>query len=186
MTYPPDIQNLFDIYYGDNPNLRRIVTLHSENVAKKALQIYKSKNLELNPDDILYAALLHDIGVVKCNAPDIFAYGNAPYIQHGILGKEILVKHGFDLFSSVCTNHTGAGITLEEIIKNNLPLPHINMVPVTLLEKLICYADKFYSKSKNLFYEKSIDEVISQLKRFGEDSVKRFLELHALFGDTNK
>lgn len=176
-----DINWLFFKYYGDNPNLRRIVTLHSEQVAKKALKIAHEKNLPLDSKDIYIAALLHDIGVVKCNAQDIHAHGTHPYLQHGIEGKKILERHGLYKYANICETHVGAGITSSEIRQNNLPLPEKDMLPKTLLEKLICYADKFYSKSHDLTKEKSLEEVMNQIKKYGEGSFKRFMEMHALF-----
>lgn len=182
MTSVSDINWLFSRYYSDNPQLRRIVTVHSEQVAKKALSILKEKNLDLNPVDVYCAAMLHDIGVVKCYAPNIYAFGTMPYIFHGIEGRKILEKHHLHKYASVCDSHTGAGISRQDIIKNNILLPHKDFLPVTQLEKLICYSDKFFSKSKDLAYEKSPNEIISELEKFGKDSVKRFLELHSLFG----
>ena len=177
-----DINWLFHKYYHDNPELRRIVVVHSQQVAKKALEICKDKNLNLDPKEVYCAALLHDIGVVKCKAPDIHAFGHLPYLQHGIEGKKILDRHGLSRFSSVCQNHTGAGISIKDIKQNNLPLPEIEMLPKTTLEKLICYSDKFYSKSKNLKTEKSLEEVIDQMKKYGPESLSRFMALHRLFG----
>ncbi|MCH5235703.1 MAG: HD domain-containing protein [Muribaculaceae bacterium] len=176
-----DINWLYLKYYSDNPQLRRIVTVHSKQVAKKALEIAAKKNLPLDFKDIYVAAMLHDIGVVRCKANDIHAFGDLPYLQHGIEGKKILEGHGLYKFANICVTHTGAGISAAEIRKNNLPLPEKDMIPKTLLEKLICYADKFYSKSHDLTKEKSIEEVINQMKKFGEGPYKRFMEIHSLF-----
>lgn len=176
-----DINFLFHKYYGDNPELRRIVTIHSEQVAKKALEIWENKSLPLDPRDVYCAAMLHDIGVVKCKAPDIFAFGELPYIRHGIEGKKILEENGLYSYASICVTHTGAGITKENIRKNNLPLPYQDYIPITLLEKLICYSDKFFSKSHDLTKEKSIDDIMLQMSKFGKDSLIRFQNLHSLF-----
>ena len=43
--------------------------------------------------------------------------------------------------------HTGAGLTKKEIIEQELPLPQQDFLPETTEEKLICYADKFFSKT---------------------------------------
>lgn len=176
-----DINWLYHKYYGDNPQLRRIVTLHSEQVAKKALQICEVKNLKLNPRDVYIAAMIHDIGVVKCNAPEIHAKGSKNYLLHGVEGELILLSHHLEKFASICSTHTGAGITKEEIIEKNLPLPQRNFLPKTLLEKLICYSDKFFSKSHDLTKEKDLNIVMAQIRRHGEGPEKRFLELHNLF-----
>lgn len=180
-----DINWLFLKYYSDNPELRRIVTCHSNMVARKALEICKAKHLPLIHRDVYCAAFLHDIGVVRCNAPDIHAKGKLPYLQHGLEGKKILDSHGLKKYSSICATHTGAGITAEEIRQNNLPLPPVDLVPVTLLEKLICYADKFFSKSGDLTKEKTIDEVIAQMKKFGPGPLSRFMDMHNLFNILN-
>ena len=47
------------------------------------------------------------------------------------------------------------------------------MVPVSLEEQLICFADKFYSKTK-LDKEKSVEKVKQGLSKYGEDTVIRF------------
>lgn len=180
-----DINWLFNKYYSDNPELYRIVRIHSEQVAKKALAIWREKKLKLDPVNIYCAAVLHDIGVVKCNAPDIHAFGELPYLYHGIEGKKILLNHNLPQFANICSTHTGAGISIEDIRNNNLQMPEGDYLPFTLLEKLICYADKFYSKSGDLYHEKDIESVISQMKKFGEGSYNRFMEMNRLFSTSS-
>ena len=175
------IRRLYRNLYKDNPELLRIVFIHSKQVARKALEIANQKNLPLDKEDICRAAMLHDIGVINCNAKDIYAFGALPYICHGIEGKKILEANGLSQFASICERHTGAGLSAKEIKQKNLPLPGRDMIPQTLLEQLICYADKFYSKSKDLKREKTTDEIMSQMKRFGEDSVSRCMILYNLF-----
>ncbi|MDE6336285.1 MAG: phosphohydrolase, partial [Muribaculaceae bacterium] len=60
-------------------------------------------------------------------------------------------------------------------------LPHRDMCPVSIEEKVICYADKFFSKSGILTEEKPLKKVVKQMQRFGDDSLRRFLELHSIF-----
>ena len=183
MSVIAELKGLYDKYYSDNPELCRIVRIHSEQVAKKALTIVKNKKLPIDFIDIYYAAMLHDIGVVKCKAPDIHAFGHLPYLQHGLEGKKMLVDNGFTKYANICASHTGAGISAEDIRKNHLPLPENDYLPDSILEKLICYADKFYSKSHDLTKEKKLSEVFALMKKFGPGSYQRFLDLHALFGD---
>lgn len=80
----------------------------------------------------------------------------------------------------VCERHTGAGLTEKEIIEQNLPLPHRDFLPETLEEKLICYADKFYSKT-HPDHEKSFEQAEKSIARFGNDGLQRFLAWKALF-----
>lgn len=49
-----------------------------------------------------------------------------------------------------------------------------------MLEKLVCYADKFYSKSGSM-EQKSLERVEASIARFGDDNLARFRALHALF-----
>ena len=94
-------------------------------------------------------------------------------MTHGYLGAELMRSEGFPRHARVCERHTGTGISLAMIEESNLPLPHQDFMPVTLEEQLICFADKFYSKT-NLEKEKSIDKVKKSLSKYGENTVIRF------------
>ena len=126
--------------------------------------------------------MLHDIGVVRCNAPSIHCLGELPYICHGVAGREMLDNLGLHRHALVCERHTGSGLTVEDIIRQGLPLPHREMLPITTEEKLICYADKFFSKSGDYRIEKPLDRVINSMKRHGDDTLRRFLMLNEQFG----
>ena len=54
---------------------------------------------------------------------------------------------------------------------------------MSMLEKLVCYADKFYSKSGTM-EKKPFTRVRNSIARYGGDSLDRFDELYKLFGDT--
>lgn len=177
-----NIDRIFEKFYRDNPELLSTVSIHSRCVADKALDCLRSKGIDADLEFVEQAALLHDIGVVRCHAPSIFCYGEMPYICHGVEGRKMLESAGLPRHALVCERHTGSGITVQDIDRQKLPLPRRDMVPVSIEEKAVCYADKFFSKSGNLREEKPLDKVISQMGAFGEDSLERFLRLHALFG----
>jgi uncharacterized protein len=59
------------------------------------------------------------------------------------------------------------------------------MTPQTAEERLICYADKFFSKSGNIREEKSTERVIRSMERHGAESVARFMKLHEEFCEEN-
>jgi hypothetical protein len=61
----------------------------------------------------------------------------------------MLEDMGLTAEALICERHVGAGISADEICSRRLPLPNRNMLPVTIEEQIICYADKFFSKSKN-------------------------------------
>ena len=75
----------------------------------------------------------------------------------------------------VCERHTGTGLTREQIVRQQLPLPAEDFVPETLEEQLICYADKFYSKS-HPDRELTIEQAAHSLEKFGQEGVDKFLE----------
>lgn len=185
-----DIDYIIDKYYGENTPLRRILLLHSEMVARKALQIIEEKNLPLDRQFVHDVAMLHDIGIVNCDAAGIECHGNEPYIRHGLCGGRLLRDIAEEMhlsaddiepYARVCERHTGAGLTATDIEKQSLPLPKQDFLPETMEEQLICYADKFFSKTR-LTEEKTYDKVLRSMQKFGNESVERFLELHRLFG----
>ena len=176
-----DVQVVFNKYYQPGTPLYNSVWSHSRLVADKALQLAQAHpELEIDLDFVYEAAMIHDIGVFLTNAPSIYCTGDQPYICHGVLGAELMRADGYPRHALVCERHTGTGLTVADIIAQNLPLPHRDMCPVSLEEKLVCFADKFYSKS-NPDREKPIDKVRKSVARYGEDSLRRFEEMAALF-----
>jgi uncharacterized domain HDIG len=168
-------------YYPEGSEIYHVLVEHSRLVADKALEL-AANHPELNLDKqfIEEAAMLHDIGIFKCDAADISCYGEAPYICHGIIGADIMRSEGYPRHALVCERHTGTGITKEQILRDNMPLPVRDMVPVTNEEKLICFADKFYSKS-HPGKQRSLEKMRKSISRFGDDSLKRFEEMCTLF-----
>ena len=165
---------IIDKYYKDNAELRRLLIRHSEDVARKALEVAQRRSdLGIDREFVLEAAMLHDIGIFKTNAPGIYCFGRAPYISHGILGAELLRNEGFSRHAFVCERHTGAGLTKKEIIVQRLPLPHDDFMPVSMEEQVICFADCFFSKTKPE-KEKSVESIRRKMKKIGRRSLKQF------------
>lgn len=173
-------QEIIDKYYPDS-ELKRILLLHSRQVANKAIEIV-DRHPELNADRefVEEAAMLHDIGIIRCNAPGIQCFGTEPYICHGTIGAEMLRGEGFPHHARVCERHTGAGLSLAEIIAQNLPVPHHDLMPESIEEQIICYADKFFSKTR-LGQEKTLEQAIRSLSKFGDEGVARFVRWSEIF-----
>lgn len=170
-----DVIQIIDKYYSDNLQLENILLKHSCSVAEKSVHIAIS-HPELNADiDFLFSAsMLHDIGIFLTDAPGIQCYGDEPYIKHGLLGAHLLETEGLDnRYLRVCSRHTGTGLTKEDIITQNLPLPPSDLIPETIEEQIICFADKFFSKTR-LNVEKTTSEVEKSLEKFGNHSVEKF------------
>ncbi len=153
-----------------------IVVEHSRHVADLALEIANS--MSLPPEECLFikeAALLHDIGVCQVHAAGLGLHGKHPYIMHGVLGRAILESEGYPLHALVCERHTGVGLTCEDIVRQDLPLPHREMCPLSLPEQIICFADLFYSKKPGRLAErKSVAQVRKKLRPFGDEKVAVF------------
>lgn len=173
MIKPMVPQQIIDKYCTEAA-LRDILMQHSRAVADKALAIARS-HPELGADEafIEEAALLHDIGIVHVNAPAIACFGTEPYIKHGILGADILRSEGMERHALVCERHTGTGLTLLQIVEQGLPLPQRDMQPVSIEEQIICFADKFFSKTK-LDREKTIEQARHSLEKFGPEGLAKF------------
>lgn len=177
-----DITTILLKYYEEGSALLNLLLTHSEMVSRKALECAERRHFDVDREFIHRACMLHDIGIVGCDAPSIFCTGKEPYIRHGIIGGEMLRREGMPEYARVCERHTGSGLTAKEIAASGLPLPHQDYLPETLEEKLICYADKFYSKSGDPKEEKSIERVRRSMEKFGAAPLARFEELHAMFG----
>lgn len=140
--------SLIHRYFPEGHPARAYYIIHVEAVARTALLILRHHpQLNLEEDKVEAMALLHDIGIIKVNAPEIGCQGEFPYICHGYLGREILEKEGLHEIAPICERHTGVGITIQDIDEQQLPLPRRDMVPLTVEERLVCFADKFFSKS---------------------------------------
>jgi uncharacterized protein len=174
-------QAIIDKYYPEDNELRHILMVHSRQVAEKALSVVDAHpQLHANRTFVEEAAMLHDIGIFRCNAAGIQCFGTEPYICHGTIGAQLLLDEGCPLHARVCERHTGAGITLQQIVEQNLPILPRDLVPETIEEQIICYADKFFSKTK-LNKEKTIEQAILSLAKFGDEGVRRFIHWSEMF-----
>ncbi len=176
-----DYQAIIDKYYPVDNKLKHILMVHSRHVADKALSIV-DRHPELGADRAFVeeAAMLHDIGIVRCDADGIYCFGTEPYIRHGVIGGQMMREEGYERHARVCERHTGAGITLRQIVERNLPLPHQDFLPETIEEKIVCYADKFFSKTRP-DHEKSLEKAMRSIRNFGEDGVERFVKWSEIF-----
>lgn len=170
-------------FYDRDSLAFHLLVEHSSMVASKALAVaQRVKHLKPDVSFIQEAAMLHDIGIFLAEAPHLGCFGEEDYVCHGLLGREILEKEGFPLHGLVCERHVGVGLSIKDIAEQGLPLPQRDMFPVTVEEKIICYADKFFSKKMHdLEREKSFEEVRVEIQKYGVDKLKIFEELHVLF-----
>ncbi len=170
-------------HYDPATELCSILLVHSVLVTRKAREIAFAY-LERHPADsidldfLTEAAMLHDIGIKLCYSPEILCHGTEPYVRHGILGKTLLEAEGLPRHALVCARHTGSGLTREEVVSRFLPLPEGDYLPVSLEEKIICVADKFYSKKPHkLWKEKSLERIEKGMAKHGDAPLARWKAL---------
>ena len=176
-----DPHAIIDKYYTKGTKLYDIYISHVTDVTNKALWIArKHPELAIDIQFLEEACMLHDISIFKTRAPHIECKGDLPYICHGYLGNELLTSEGLPKHGLVCERHTGTGLSLETIIKRKLPIPHRDMRPQSMEEKIICFADKFFSKS-NLGKEKSIKKIRKSLSKHGKHQIEQFDECCEMF-----
>jgi uncharacterized protein len=174
---------LLEKYYAPGSDAHRILLSHSRNVAAKA-----EKTARLLPDgqvDVPFvreAALLHDIGIRFTDVAPLGCFGDLPYLCHGIKGRELLEAEGLPRHALVCERHIGVGLTAEEIRRQQLPLPARDMLPVSIEEQIVAYADLFFSKDPTKDgAERHPEQVRASLARFGADKVAIFDAWHSRF-----
>jgi uncharacterized protein len=172
-------------FYDSASRAFALLKTHGKLVADKALAAAAAvAHLAPDRDFIRSAAMLHDIGIFLTRSPGLDCHGTEPYVRHGVLGREILDGLGLPRHALVCERHVGAGISAAEVRRFNLPLPDRDMLPVSIEEQLVCYADKFFSKNgSGEAREKSVADIVVGLRAHGQDQVARFLGWARLFGD---
>ena len=205
-----DYLALIHRYYPEDNALRRMLLHHSRQVCARALRIVeRHPELGANRNLVEAGAMLHDIGIYLTDAPGIHCHGTAHYILHGSLGAQLLRNeakqlkkekqqeeqlkeeqlqaiqlqeelHFYEALARICERHTGTGLTRQTIIERGLPDPQQDLLPETIEEQIICYADKFYSKS-HLERERTIAQTLQSLEKFGDEGVEKFRHWTELF-----
>jgi uncharacterized protein len=169
-----DAEAIFFEHYRRGSALADLLWDHSRRVRDKALAVTDALPGErIDRDFIEAAALLHDIGVIETDAPSIHCHGSQPYIRHGLIGRGMLEARGLEQIGLVCERHIGTGITVGDIVHQHLPLPFREMLPESPEETVVCYADKFFSKTDG-GREHTPDEVVAELSRYGPEKAAVF------------
>ncbi len=177
-----DVRGIIDYYYPVENELKNIYMVHAEKVTGFALEMAR-KHPELNIDSVFVeeAAMLHDLGIFMTDAPRIHCCGTESYLCHGYLGAELLRARGFERHARVCERHTGTGLTKEQILANGWNLPVKDFVPETIEEQLICFADKFYSKTKFLETARTLQQVVESMRKISDESAGKIMKWADMF-----
>lgn len=143
------------------------VIQHTKAVAEKSMEIGKKiteKGNDVNLKLLEIGSLLHDIGRSKTHN-----------IDHGVVGAQILRERGLDEFAPFAENHLGAGISLEEAEK--LDIPTKEYLPKTIEEKIVTYADNLIRGKETQTYQQALEELRENLGS-NHPSLQRFRDLH--------
>ncbi len=138
--------------------------------------------LDVDVDLVRAGSLLHDIGVYRLY-DDAGSLGHANYIRHGVLGYELLREEG--LPEAICrfaSHHTGVGISRDDVLAQQLPIPPADYLAETGEERLVMYADKFHSKTAPPVFLAAA-ACAARLRRFGEEKVRAFQAMRDAFGE---
>jgi len=175
-----DILKTIERFYPEDNDLRRLLLRHSRQVRDKAVAVCRRHpELALDEAFVEAAAMLHDVGICRCDAPGIHCHGTEHYLLHGLLGGQMLRSLGQEALARVCERHTGTGLTVEAFRRRGLPVPACLeadpacLRPETPEEQVVCYADKFFSKS-HPERTRTVEQTIESLQKFGDDGVRTF------------
>jgi uncharacterized protein len=168
--------------HAPTPEALDAVYTHCRIVCAIAEQLHASSALGGDLGLVRAGALLHDVGVYRLYDA-AGRLDQAGYIRHGLLGHELLRAEG--LPEAVCrfaSRHTGTGITRQDVLRQELPLPPADYVAETPEETLVMYADKFHTKTAPPSFLTAAAYAI-YVNRFGSDKVAAFEAMRATFGD---
>ena len=135
---------------------------------------------------VVIGGLLHDIGAYEVLERDgsdggPLAFGDR-YILHGLLGYRMLLADGVDeSVAQFARNHTGVGLTREQVVAQHLPLPPDDYVPQCLEQEVVMYADKFNSKHNPPWFL-SEAAYAKRAARYGKDNLARWRDLVSRYG----
>jgi uncharacterized protein len=159
-----------------------VVYPHCRIVADIAAQLHASAG---RGGDLALAragALLHDVGVYRLYDA-AGRLDHAGYIRHGLLGHELLAAEGLpEALCRFASRHTGVGLTRDDVLRQELPLPPADYVAETPEETLVMYADKFHTKTAPPAFLTPA-AYAAYVRRFGAGKVAAFAAMRATFGD---
>ncbi len=139
---------LIDKYYADTPRLRELLWIHSRQVADRCLKI-----AVLHPE---LGLIRHSWRRLLCYMTSAFCTPMLPvfYVREThlifatvISGRRCCVRKGFRVTPGCASVIPVRGFRAKKLQRRVCLYRRQDYYPETLEEQLICYADKFYSKS---------------------------------------
>jgi uncharacterized protein (TIGR00295 family) len=142
-------------------------------VAKELTDRIRLKGYDVDDKLVVAGALLHDVG--RSVTHDV---------SHGLVGGRIVRRRKLDeRLARIVERHVGGGISREEAEK--LGLGHVDLIPETLEEKIVCYTDKLVDGDRRIDFEEALKYFIEKLGA-EHPAIKRLGELDAFFKEMLK
>jgi uncharacterized protein len=168
--------------HSPSPEAFELVYTHCEIVCDIAEQLLSRSAPGLNAELVRAGSLLHDIGVYR-----LYDAGgqldHSRYVQHGLLGHELLSGEGFpEVIARFCSHHTGVGLRCDDVRNQRLPLPVADYLAESGEELLVMYADKFHSKTEPPVFVAAASYAAS-IRHFGEEKRAVFEGMYERFGN---
>jgi uncharacterized protein len=172
--------------HAPTPEALDLVYTHCQVVCAVAGQLHAraegGAGFDADPALVRAGSLLHDIGVYRLY-DDAGRLDGANYIRHGVLGHELLLEEGIpEELCRFASRHTGVGLTREDVLAQNLPIPPGDYTAETAEETLVMYADKFHSKSTPPAFL-TARAYARKVRRFGAEKEIAFKAMCCTFGE---
>ncbi len=144
------------------------VVRHCRDVAAIAVRlagVLRGRGHEVDAELVEVGALLHDLGRARTHG-----------LYHGVLGGEMARELGLpEALVSVIERHIGGGIPADEAAAQGLPAR--DLVPVSLEEKLVAYADKLTDRGVEVVFGVTLGQYVAEHGE-GSSVVARMRGLH--------
>ncbi|MEM3712347.1 MAG: TIGR00295 family protein [Thermoproteota archaeon] len=137
-------------------------------IAKELTDKIRFKGYDVDEKLVIAGALLHDIG--RSITHDV---------SHGVIGGRIIRRRQLDeKLAKIVERHVGGGISKDEAEK--LGLGDTELIPETLEEKIVCYADKLVDGDRKVEFEETLKYFKEKLGP-EHPAIKRLKELDEFF-----
>jgi uncharacterized protein len=183
MRIPTD-QEILELHqrHAPTPEALDLVYTHCQIVSAIAGQLLAASGFAADADLVRAGCLLHDVGVYPLY-DDAGELDHARYIRHGILGYRLLREEGLpEVLCRFASHHTGVGLTRDDVVRQELPLPPADYLADTAEETVVMYADKFHTKKTPPTFL-TADAYAAGVGRFGPDKAAAFAAMRAVLGE---
>jgi uncharacterized protein len=183
MWIPAD-QEILELHQRHAPTAAalELVYTHCQIVGAVAGQLLAASGFAANAALVRAGCLLHDVGVYPLyDEAGRLDYAN--YIRHGVLGYQLLRAEGLpEVICRFASHHTGVGLTRDDVVRQELPVPPADYLADTAEETVVMYADKFHTKSTPPAFL-TADAYAASVGRYGPDKAAAFAAMRAALGE---